>query len=100
MIRDAVRRFVDDEVRPHIDELEPGDMAPYDILRKLLSTFGMDAMARDRFAKQIERERATADSLARGEQTPKAAARTVGDGGARQCHSSRSSSCVASAQAW
>lgn len=81
MIRDAVRRFVDDEVRPHIDELEPGDMAPYDILRKLLSTFGMDAMARDRFAKQIERERATADILARGEQTPKPAARTVGDGG-------------------
>ena len=65
MIRDAVRRFVDDEVRPHIDELEHGDMVPYDILRKLLSTFGMDAMARDPFAKQIERERATADGLAR-----------------------------------
>ncbi len=58
MIRDAVKRFVDDEVRPHVDELEHGDLPPYDILRKLFATFGMDAMARDRFARQIEREKA------------------------------------------
>ena len=49
MIRDAVKRFVDEEVRPHVDELEHGDLPPYDILRKLFATFGMDAMARDRF---------------------------------------------------
>ncbi len=60
MIRDAVKRFVDEEVRPHVDELEHGDLPPYDILRKLFATFGMDAMARDRFKKQIERERAVA----------------------------------------
>ena len=53
MIRDAVKRFVDDEVRPHVEELEHGDLPPYDILRKMFATFGMDAMARDRFAKQI-----------------------------------------------
>jgi acyl-CoA dehydrogenase len=58
MIRDAVKRFVDEEVRPHVDELEHGDLPPYDILRKLFSTFGMDQMARDRFARQIEREQA------------------------------------------
>ncbi len=58
MIREAVKRFVDDEIRPHVEELEHGDLAPYDILRKLFATFGMDAMARDRFAKQIAREKA------------------------------------------
>ena len=60
MIRDAVKRFVDDEIRPHVDELEHGDLPPYDILRKLFATFGMDAMARDRFQRQIAREKAVA----------------------------------------
>jgi len=58
MIRDAVKRFVDDEIRPHVDDLEHGDLPPYDILRKLFATFGMDAMAREGFKKGIERERA------------------------------------------
>ncbi len=58
MIREAVKRFVDEEVRPHVEELEHGDLPPYDILRKLFKTFGMDAMARDRFEKQIAREKA------------------------------------------
>jgi len=49
MIRDAVRRFVDAEIVPNLEELEHGDMPPYDLLRKLFSTFGMDEMARSRF---------------------------------------------------
>ncbi len=81
MIRDAVRRFVDDEVRPHVDDLEHGDMAPYDILRKLLATFGMDTMARDRFERQIERERAAVAAAGRGEQPPAMSERSGGDGG-------------------
>jgi hypothetical protein len=81
MIRDAVRRFVDDEIRPHVDELEHGDLPPYDILRKLLATFGMDAMARDRFERQITWERAAADAVARGEQPQAPSKRTGGDGG-------------------
>jgi alkylation response protein AidB-like acyl-CoA dehydrogenase len=60
MIREAVKRFVDDEIRPHVEELEHGDLPPYDILRKLFATFGMDAMARDRFQRQIAREKAVA----------------------------------------
>ena len=64
MIRDAVKRFVDDEIRPHVEELEHGDLPPYDILRKLFATFGMDAMARDRFTRQIEREKAVAAGTA------------------------------------
>jgi alkylation response protein AidB-like acyl-CoA dehydrogenase len=60
MVRAAVRDFIEKEVVPHHRELEHGDLPPYDILRKLFSTFGMDAMARDRFARQIARERAVA----------------------------------------
>jgi len=57
MIRDVVRRFMEDEVAPHVQELEHGDLPPYDILRKLYSTFGMDEMARARFDRQIAAEK-------------------------------------------
>ncbi len=60
MIRDAVRQFVQAEIAPRREELEHGDLPPYDILRKLFSTFGMDAMARERFKQQIEREKRVA----------------------------------------
>src|SRR3954452_16677524 len=56
MVRDAVRQFVDNEVRPHREELEHGDMPPYDILRKLYKTFGMDTMAADGFDRRIAAE--------------------------------------------
>jgi alkylation response protein AidB-like acyl-CoA dehydrogenase len=60
MIRDMMRRFMDDEIKPRWHDLEHGDLPPYDILRKLMKTFGMDEMARQRFAKQIAREKAAA----------------------------------------
>lgn len=56
-VRDAVRQFVDKEIRPHIDALESGDMEPYPIVRKLFSTFGIDAMARDALDKRLTRLR-------------------------------------------
>ena len=56
MIRDAVRAFVEAEVRPQREELEFGDSPPYDVIRKLYSTFGMDQMARDGFKKRLEAE--------------------------------------------
>jgi len=58
MIRDAVRRFVEAEIVPNLDELEHGDTPPYEVLRKLISTFGMDEMARARFQKMVEHEKA------------------------------------------
>jgi acyl-CoA dehydrogenase len=81
MIRDAVKRFVDDEVRPHVDELEHGDLPPYDILRKLFATFGMDHLARDRFKRQMERERAAAEARARGEEPAANRKESGGDSG-------------------
>jgi alkylation response protein AidB-like acyl-CoA dehydrogenase len=82
MVRDAVRRFIEAEVVPHVDELEHGDLPPYDIIRKLYATFGMDASARESFKRQIERDKAEAEALARGEEPPPRKAREGGDGGA------------------
>ena len=53
--RPPVRRGGDRAAR---EELEHGDLPPYDTLRKLFATFGLDAMARERFKVQIEREKA------------------------------------------
>ena len=69
MVRQAVRDFVDNEIRPHREELEFGDLPPYDLLRKMFATFGMDAMARDSFKKRIEREKAIAAGEATAEAT-------------------------------
>ena len=56
-VRDAVRDFVDKEVRPHLDDLESGDMAPYPVVRKLFSTFGIDVMARESLERRLARMR-------------------------------------------
>jgi alkylation response protein AidB-like acyl-CoA dehydrogenase len=74
MIRDMMRRFIDEEIKPRWHDLEHGDLPPYDILRKLVRTFGLDEMARQRFARQIEREKAAADTRA-----PKARRADPGD---------------------
>ena len=58
MVRDAVRRFIEDEIKPNLEELEHGDTPPYDVLRKMIRTFGMDAMARDSFKRRIDAEKA------------------------------------------
>jgi alkylation response protein AidB-like acyl-CoA dehydrogenase len=54
MVRAVVRDFIEKEVVPHHRELEHGDLPPYDILRKLVATFGLDAMARERFRRRLE----------------------------------------------
>jgi alkylation response protein AidB-like acyl-CoA dehydrogenase len=56
-VRDAVRDFVDKEIRPHLDELESGELAPYPIIRKLFSTFGIDVMARESLQKRLAKLR-------------------------------------------
>ncbi|MBX7159776.1 MAG: acyl-CoA/acyl-ACP dehydrogenase [Acidimicrobiia bacterium] len=66
MVRDAVRQFVDKEVKPHVWDLEHGDEPPYGVIRKLMSTFAMDAMAKQRFEHVIAKE----EAIARGEEPP------------------------------
>jgi alkylation response protein AidB-like acyl-CoA dehydrogenase len=56
-VRDAVREFVDKEIRPHVDDLESGEMAPYPIIRKLFTTFGIDVMAKESLEKRLAKMR-------------------------------------------
>ncbi|MEV0332437.1 acyl-CoA dehydrogenase family protein [Nocardia sp. NPDC050717] len=70
MIRESVREFIAKEVRPHIDELEHGDLPPYDIMRKLFADFGIDVMAGEAVDKMLAREQAKADRIAAGEPAP------------------------------
>jgi len=58
MVRDAVRQFIDKEIRPHLDELETGRLSPYPIARKLFSQFGLDVMAAESVKSMLDRERA------------------------------------------
>ena len=57
MMRDMVRRFIEAEIVPNIAEFEHGDTPPYGVLRKMFKSFGIDEVARERFRKQIERDR-------------------------------------------
>ncbi|WP_109525535.1 MULTISPECIES: acyl-CoA dehydrogenase family protein [Nocardia] len=70
MIRDAVRTFVDKEVRPHLDALDSGEMTPYPIIRKLFGQFGIDAVAGEAIEKSLAREQARAEAVAAGEPAP------------------------------
>ena len=60
LVRDMMRRFIASEIEPNLEALEHGDLPPYDILRRLMRTFGLDEVARQRFGKQIAREKAAA----------------------------------------
>jgi len=72
-VREMVRKFVKAEIEPRVAELEHGDTPPYDVLRKLYQTFGMDELARQRFRHQIAKDRKAEEARARGEPPPAAA---------------------------
>ncbi|WP_183094455.1 acyl-CoA dehydrogenase family protein [Nocardioides stalactiti] len=77
-VREAIRDFIDKEIRPNLDELETGALPPYDIIRKLWAAFGLDAMAGDAIEKFLEKERRKAARIAAGEPRPE---RTTTGGG-------------------
>ncbi len=61
LIRDAVREFIDKEVRPNVDALESGEMLPYPVIRKLFSEFGLDVLAAEAVKNMLDRERVRED---------------------------------------
>jgi alkylation response protein AidB-like acyl-CoA dehydrogenase len=65
-VRDAVRQFVDKEIRPHVDALESGEMEPYPIIRKLFTSFGIDVMAKEALDKRLTRLRDGSESKSGG----------------------------------
>ena len=80
MVRTAVQQFIQAEIVPNLDELEHGDTPPYDVLRKMIKTFGMDQMAKAQFEKMIEKEKAIAAGEAKEESSDGGAASMVGKG--------------------
>ena len=72
-IRDMVRRFVETEIAPQREELEFGDTPPYEVLRKLMKTFGASQMALSKFQSDIAKEKKRAET---GEEPPKRKPRT------------------------
>ncbi|GAA4543842.1 acyl-CoA dehydrogenase family protein [Amycolatopsis samaneae] len=64
LIRDAIREFVDKEIRPVSAELESGELPPYDLIRKFFASFGVGAMAAEALEKQLARARAKASGEA------------------------------------
>ncbi len=70
-IRDAVREWVDKEVRPHLDQLETGELPPYDIIRKLFADFGIGMMASEALSKMLASERKKAEAGESGESSSK-----------------------------
>src|SRR5689334_5886611 len=58
MIKDAVRQVVEKEIAPQVVEFEHGDTPPYDVLRLMFKTFGMDAMSAAGFDRRIAKEEA------------------------------------------
>jgi alkylation response protein AidB-like acyl-CoA dehydrogenase len=61
-IRDAVRDWIDKEIRPNLDQLETGELPPYDIIRKLFADFGIAVMATEGVDKLLAAERKRAES--------------------------------------
>lgn len=70
MIREAVRTFIDKEVRPNLDALDSGEMPPYPILRKLFADFGIEAMGAEAVAKMLAKQRKREEAIAAGEPLP------------------------------
>lgn len=56
-IRAMVRRFIETEIVPKREALEFGDTPPYDVLRKMLATFGIGEMNKAMFLKALEKEK-------------------------------------------
>lgn len=56
MVRDSVRGFIAKEIAPISDQLESGEIPPFDVLRKLYSAFGLADMARESLDKALARE--------------------------------------------
>ncbi len=72
-IRDAVQRFVEEEVAPNVEELEHGETPPYDVMRSLYRTFGLDTMARESFKRALERKTSDHEAAERAERGSNAA---------------------------
>ncbi|SEK77339.1 acyl-CoA dehydrogenase family protein [Rhodococcus maanshanensis] len=78
MFRDALRGFIEKEIKPHVDKLESGELPPFEIIRKMYATFGMDEMASEALEKAFAKE----EAKERGETLPESGEKGGGFSGA------------------
>ncbi|RJQ76007.1 acyl-CoA dehydrogenase [Pseudonocardiaceae bacterium YIM PH 21723] len=64
LIQEAIRSFIDDEIRPHLDALDDGSQLPYPLIKKFFTSFGVDAMAKEAFSGLIEAQKKKRDNPA------------------------------------
>ncbi len=76
-IRDAIRKFVEAEVKPHREALEREERSPYEVLRNFFNTFGIADMNLAKGQSDLARARKREEAIARGE-TPAARAKREG----------------------
>jgi len=55
MARKMVRAWAEKELAPHVLAMEKGELLPYDLMRKMLKTFGMDEMVKASFERLREK---------------------------------------------
>ena len=82
-VRESVREWIDKNVRPIQDELETGQIPPFDLARRLFADFGIDAMAGEAVDKLLAAERKRAamtpeERAARAERTSEPAGPLAG----------------------
>lgn len=63
-IRDSFRKFCETEVKPKLHAIEHEGEPPYEVLRKMVATFGIGDMAKMTFAAQIAKQK---ERAAKGE---------------------------------
>src|SRR5262245_59939402 len=51
LARKMVRAWAEKELAPLVPKMEKGELLPYDALRKFIRAFGVDEMAKARFAR-------------------------------------------------
>ena len=51
---EALRRFINEEIRPQLDAIEHEGVPPYELMRLMYRTFGLDELARESFDRAIE----------------------------------------------
>lgn len=82
-IREGVRDWIDKNFTPVRDQIETGELPPFDLARKLFADFGIDAMAADAVDKLLASERKRAERTPEEREAARAARAGKKDGGSR-----------------
>jgi hypothetical protein len=65
MAQKMVRQWAEKELAPLVPRMEKGEILPYEAMRKLIKTFGLDEMVRSLFTKLAEKPQSEDDKQER-----------------------------------